>query len=202
MEFGPRALGGRSILADPRRPDVQRTINERIKRRESFRPFAPAILEERTGDYFDETWPSPFMMLVYGTRPKGRDDIQATDHVDHTGRLQTVSRATSPRYYKLISSFEKLTAADVRTGDIARMLQNAYVSPVLTAHPTEVQRKSILDAERAIAELVAQRDQALSPRERAENEALLRGRITQLWQTRMLRYTKLTVADEIDNALS
>ena len=107
-----------------------------------------------------------------------------------------------PHEGSLDASFEKLTAADVRTGDIARMLQNAYVSPVLTAHPTEVQRKSILDAERAIAELVAQRDQALSPRERAENEALLRGRITQLWQTRMLRYTKLTVADEIDNALS
>jgi phosphoenolpyruvate carboxylase len=102
----------------------------------------------------------------------------------------------------LEASFEKLFEADVRAGDIARMLQHAYVSPVLTAHPTEVQRKSILDAERAIAELVAARDQPLSARELEENEALLRGRITQLWQTRMLRYTKLTVADEIDNALS
>ncbi len=107
-----------------------------------------------------------------------------------------------PHEGSLDASFEKLTAADVRTGDIARMLQNAYVSPVLTAHPTEVQRKSILDAERAIAELVAQRDHLSTSRELAENEALLRGRITQLWQTRMLRYTKLTVADEIDNALS
>nr|WP_028999393.1 phosphoenolpyruvate carboxylase [Azohydromonas australica] len=107
-----------------------------------------------------------------------------------------------PHEGSLDASFEKLTAADVRTGDIARMLQNAYVSPVLTAHPTEVQRKSILDAERAIAELVAQRDHLNTSRELAENEALLRGRITQLWQTRMLRYTKLTVADEIDNALS
>jgi phosphoenolpyruvate carboxylase len=102
----------------------------------------------------------------------------------------------------LAASFEKLAAADVRAEDVARMLGRAYVSPVLTAHPTEVQRKSILDAERAIAELVVQRDQPLSAREREDNEALLRGRITQLWQTRMLRYTKLTVADEIDNALS
>ncbi len=98
--------------------------------------------------------------------------------------------------------FERLHQADIRAADVAQMLGQAYISPVLTAHPTEVQRKSILDAERAIAELVSARDAQHSERERRDNDALLRGRITQLWQTRMLRYTKLTVADEIENALS
>ncbi|MBL8351147.1 MAG: phosphoenolpyruvate carboxylase [Burkholderiaceae bacterium] len=99
-------------------------------------------------------------------------------------------------------SFERLHRADVRSADVAATLAQAYISPVLTAHPTEVQRKSILDAERAIAELIGQRDDLRSERERRDNEALMRARITQLWQTRMLRYTKLTVADEIENALS
>ncbi len=99
-------------------------------------------------------------------------------------------------------SFERLHQADVRSADVARMLAQAYIAPVLTAHPTEVQRKSILDAERAVAELIGERDDLHTDRERRANEALVRGRITQLWQTRMLRYTKLTVADEIENALS
>ena len=99
-------------------------------------------------------------------------------------------------------SFERLHQADIRSADVAAMLAQAYISPVLTAHPTEVQRKSILDAERAIAELISGRDDLHSERERRDNEAGVRGRITQLWQTRMLRYTKLTVADEIENALS
>ncbi|MFT3801788.1 MAG: phosphoenolpyruvate carboxylase [Burkholderiaceae bacterium] len=102
----------------------------------------------------------------------------------------------------LARSFERLTEARVRPGDVTRMLAGAYVSPVLTAHPTEVQRRSILDAERAIAGLLAQRESLASDVERADNEALLRSRVTQLWQTRMLRFTKLTVADEIENALS
>lgn len=102
----------------------------------------------------------------------------------------------------LALAFERLAQADIRASEIARMLQHAYISPVLTAHPTEVQRKSILDAERAIAELVEQRDRLHTERERAENEALIRARVTQLWQTRMLRTAKLTVADEIENALS
>ena len=91
---------------------------------------------------------------------------------------------------------------DCRADDIARTLDHAHISPVLTAHPTEVQRKSILDAERAIAELVGQRDSLHTEREKRDNENLIRARITQLWQTRMLRYSKLTVADEIENALS
>jgi len=102
----------------------------------------------------------------------------------------------------LALAFERLHRADHRAADIARTLQAAYISPVLTAHPTEVQRKSILDAERAIAELIEARDSLRDEAERADNEALIRARITQLWQTRMLRHTKLTVADEIENALS
>ena len=102
----------------------------------------------------------------------------------------------------LALTFERLHRADVRTADVAASLAQAYISPVLTAHPTEVQRKSILDAERAIAELIGARDDLRTERELRANEALMRARITQLWQTRMLRYTKLTVADEIENALS
>ncbi len=102
----------------------------------------------------------------------------------------------------LAVAFERLQDADFRADDIARTLQQAHVSPVLTAHPTEVQRKSILDGERAIAELIAEREHLLTDREREENDALLRARVTQLWQTRMLRTAKLTVDDEIENALS
>jgi phosphoenolpyruvate carboxylase len=102
----------------------------------------------------------------------------------------------------LAMSFERLANAGVRASQIVALLERAYISPVLTAHPTEVQRKSILDAERAIAELLAGRDELRSERDRSENEALLRARITQLWQTRMLRTAKLTVSDEIENALS
>ncbi len=102
----------------------------------------------------------------------------------------------------LEAALERLASKGVRAADVARTLRGAYVSPVLTAHPTEVQRKSILDAERAIAELIAQRDVLPTERERRANEQLLRARVTQLWQTRMLRYARLTVADEIENALS
>lgn len=113
MEWGPRALGARSIVAHPGRPDMKDILNARIKHREWFRPFAPSILEERVGDYFAHTHPSPYMMLVYPTRPERREDIQATDHIDHTGRLQTVSKRDAPLYYKLIESFERLTGIPV-----------------------------------------------------------------------------------------
>src|SRR5438105_6508486 len=102
----------------------------------------------------------------------------------------------------LAMSLERLADAGIRADDIARTLAHAYISPVLTAHPTEVQRKSILDAERTIAELVEQREAAHTARELAEINALIRARVTQIWQTRMLRTAKLTVADEIENALS
>ncbi len=102
----------------------------------------------------------------------------------------------------LAVAFERLQRADHRAADIAQVLAGAYIAPVLTAHPTEVQRKSILDAERAIAALIGERDELATPAQRADNEALIRARVTQLWQTRMLRTAKLTVADEIENALS
>lgn len=102
----------------------------------------------------------------------------------------------------LAAAFERLHRADHRAADIARTLEGAWVSPVLTAHPTEVQRKSILDAERAIAELIAERDELAGDERRRDNEALIRARVTQLWQTRMIRASKLTVADEVENALS
>ncbi|MBP7666153.1 MAG: phosphoenolpyruvate carboxylase [Burkholderiaceae bacterium] len=120
----------------------------------------------------------------------------------HVRRRQHHERQGHQQDGSLALSFERLHKADVRSADVAQMLTQAYISPVLTAHPTEVQRKSILDAERAIAELIGVRDELPTDRERAANEALMRARITQLWQTRMLRYTKLTVADEIENALS
>jgi phosphoenolpyruvate carboxylase len=122
-----------------------------------------------------------------------RHHVRRRNHHSAQGHLQEGS---------LAMSFERLHRADIRSADVAQMLQQAYISPVLTAHPTEVQRKSILDAERAVAELVGQRDELHGDADRADNEALLRARVTQLWQTRMLRYTKLTVADEIENALS
>ncbi len=102
----------------------------------------------------------------------------------------------------LALSFQRLHKADIRDTQIAATLARAYIAPVLTAHPTEVQRKSILDAERAVAWLIGQREALHTPRELAENEQALRGRITQLWQTRMLRNTRLSVGDEIENALS
>jgi len=120
----------------------------------------------------------------------------------HVRRREAHERAGDLQEGSLALALERLHRADHRAADIAQVLHGAYISPVLTAHPTEVQRKSILDAERAIAELVAARDEPLTPHVRADNEALLRARVTQLWQTRMLRTAKLTVADEIENALS
>ena len=120
----------------------------------------------------------------------------------HLRRRAAHERAGDMQEGSLALAFERLHRADHRAADIAAVLDRAYISPVLTAHPTEVQRKSILDAERALAALIQARDGLFTDDARAENEALMRARITQLWQTRMLRSTKLTVADEIDNALS
>lgn len=112
-EWGPRALGNRSILADPRRAEMKDILNSRIKRRESFRPFAPSILEERVGDYFEESYPDPFMIKVYPIRPAKRGEIPAVTHVDGTGRLQTVSATQNPRYWALIRAFDRLTGVPV-----------------------------------------------------------------------------------------
>jgi carbamoyltransferase len=113
MEFGPRALGNRSIVADPRRAEMKDVLNARIKHREPFRPFAPSILAEATGDGFEQNDPSPFMVLVYKTRPERRAEIPAVNHVDDTGRLQTVEKRVNPRYHRLISEFARLTRVPV-----------------------------------------------------------------------------------------
>jgi carbamoyltransferase len=112
-EWGPRALGNRSIVADPRRPEMKEILNRRIKHREIFRPFAPSILAESTGEWFEKSQPSPFMTLAYSVRPEKRDKIPAPTHVDGTGRLQTVTREANPRYWSLIKTFEQLTGVPV-----------------------------------------------------------------------------------------
>ena len=112
-EWGPRALGNRSIVVDPRRAEMKDVLNARIKRREPFRPFAPSILEERVGEYFEESYPDPFMIKVYPIRPGKRPEIPAVTHVDGTGRLQTVSRKQNPRYWSLIKAFEERTGVPV-----------------------------------------------------------------------------------------
>ncbi len=127
MEFGPRALGNRSILADPRNPKMQKRINEKIKFRESFRPFAPCVLEEDVHDYFDLEIPSPYMLLVRQVKSERcknevnesttlmerlsqvRSDIPAVTHVDYSARVQTVSKATNPKFWRLLKAFKEKT---------------------------------------------------------------------------------------------
>ncbi len=113
MEWGPRALGNRSILADPRRTEMREILNVKIKRRENFRPFAPSILEESVSEYFEQSFPSPFMLMAYRVRPEKRAVIPATTHVDGTGRLQTVNEGQNRRYYRLIREFARQTGVPV-----------------------------------------------------------------------------------------
>ena len=133
MEFGPRALGSRSILGDPRSPEMQRKMNLKIKYRESFRPFAPTVLEERVSEYFELDRPSPYMLIVAPVKEERqipmsdeqralwgidqlnvpRSDTPAVTHVDYSARVQTVSRETNPRYYDLLKAFEDLTGCGV-----------------------------------------------------------------------------------------
>ncbi len=132
MEFGPRALGGRSIIGDARSPKMQAIMNLKIKYRESFRPFAPSCLEEKVSDYFELDRPSPYMLLVAQVRKERciglagseklsarerinqiRSDIPAITHVDYSARVQTVNRATSPRYYDILKAFDNLTGYGV-----------------------------------------------------------------------------------------
>lgn len=113
MEFGARALGSRSLLADPRRVDMRELINLKIKFREKFRPFAPSILEEYVGQYFEIDAPAPFMEKVFKIRPDRRSEIPAVTHVDGTGRLQSVSHATNPLYWDLIEAFRKRTGVPI-----------------------------------------------------------------------------------------
>ncbi len=109
MEWGPRALGNRSIVCDPRRADMKDILNLKIKRRESFRPFAPSILREKVSEWFEEDDDVPFMMKVFQIEKDKRDKIPAVTHVNGSGRLQTVYKATNPRYHLLISKFNDLT---------------------------------------------------------------------------------------------
>jgi carbamoyltransferase len=130
MEFGPRALGNRSILGDPRDPAMQRRMNLAIKKRESFRPFAPAVLEEKVSDYFDLDRPSPYMLLVAEVSESKRNkDVTSADglarldqprsvipaitHVDDSARVQTVNARSNPRFHALISAFNELTGTPV-----------------------------------------------------------------------------------------
>jgi len=109
MEWGPRALGNRSIVCDPRRTDMKEILNLKIKRRESFRPFAPSILRESVSEWFETDYDVPFMLQVYQIKKDKRPVIPAVTHVNGSGRLQTVTKEQNPYYYRLIKSFEKIT---------------------------------------------------------------------------------------------
>ena len=108
MEFGPRALGSRSILADPTRADMKDLLNKCVKHREGFRPFAPSCLEEKADAYFEGCGRSPFMLFVFPVKPSMHGKVPAITHVDGTARVQTVSKKRAPRYHALITEFEKL----------------------------------------------------------------------------------------------
>jgi len=112
-ELGPRALGNRSIVVDPRKPDMKDILNARVKKREPFRPFAPSILEEKTSEWFEYGYPVPFMEKVYRIKDNKQKLIPAVCHNDGTGRLQTVSKKTNLRYYELIKQFENLTGVPI-----------------------------------------------------------------------------------------
>lgn len=109
IELGPRSLGNRSILANPSHPEMKDIVNRKVKFRDPWRPFAPSVLEEDCGEYFDSDHTSPYMILVYDVLPHWKDKLPAITHVDGTARVQTVSKKTNPRYYKLIEEFKKLT---------------------------------------------------------------------------------------------
>ena len=133
MEFGPRALGARSIIGDPRNSDMQSVMNLKIKYRESFRPFAPAVLAERIADYFEQSEESPYMLLVANIRQElrktvsteeeqrfgidklkvERSGLPAITHVDYSARIQTVHKDTNPRFHALLSAFDRLTGSGV-----------------------------------------------------------------------------------------
>jgi carbamoyltransferase len=112
MEFGPRALGARSILASPLDPAMQQRLND-IKDREDFRPVAPVVLEERASEWFVDGGVAPFMLFVFDVRPEKASRIPAVRHVDGTARVQTISRAQHPRYYDVIAAFERRTGVPV-----------------------------------------------------------------------------------------
>ena len=113
MEFGPRALGNRSILADARDPEMKNKVNDSIKFRENWRPFAPSVLVEKFAEYFEPDAPSPFMILTHTVKPEKRDIVPAITHADNSARIQTVDKSVNPRYWELINEFEKITGVAV-----------------------------------------------------------------------------------------
>jgi carbamoyltransferase len=110
MEYGPRALGNRSIIADPRSADMKDRINITIKYREEFRPFCPSVLFERQDDYFEDAFDAPFMVVTFPVKESARQKIPAVVHVDNTARIQSVHADTNPLYSRLISEFAKATS--------------------------------------------------------------------------------------------
>jgi carbamoyltransferase len=113
MEFGPRSLGNRSILANPMLPDMKLVLNARVKHREAFRPFAPSCPEERAADFFENRGPTPFMLEVCAVRSEARDKLPAITHVDGSARLQTVAARVNPRFHRLLTEFGRLTGVPV-----------------------------------------------------------------------------------------
>jgi phosphoenolpyruvate carboxylase len=171
----------------------QLSVAYRLKRDASAGRVLDRLLKNLSGDQTVSVIRAFSYFSHLANIAEDRHHVRRREHHEAQGHLQEGS---------LAMALERLFDAGLRASDITETLASAHISPVLTAHPTEVQRKSILDAERAIAALVAERDALKSAHDLADNEALLRARITQLWQTRMLRPVKLTVSDEIDNALS
>jgi phosphoenolpyruvate carboxylase len=165
----------------------------RLKRDEKAGKALDRLLKNLTGDQTVSVIRAFSYFSHLANLAEDRHHVRRREFHDKQGHVQDGS---------LAKTFERLRNAGLSGAQVTNCLRHAYISPVLTAHPTEVQRKSILDAERQIAELLTQRDQIVTPRDIASNESQLRARIMQLWQTRMLRYSKLTVSDEIDNALS
>jgi phosphoenolpyruvate carboxylase len=171
----------------------QLSVAYRLKRDASAGRVLDRLLKNLSGDQTVSVIRAFSYFSHLANIAEDRHHVRRREHHEAQGHQQEGS---------LAMALERLFNAGLRAGEIAQTLARAHISPVLTAHPTEVQRKSILDAERAIAELVAERDSLKAAHDLADNEALLRARTTQLWQTRMLRPVKLTVADEIENALS
>jgi carbamoyltransferase len=113
MEWGPRALGNRSLLADPRREDIREVINAKVKLREPFRPFAPSVLQEHAAEYFDCTTPSPFMLFTVPVLASAKGLLPAVSHIDGTARVQTVDRESNPRYRALLEAFQRKTGVPI-----------------------------------------------------------------------------------------
>jgi carbamoyltransferase len=154
MEFGPRALGQRSIVSDPRREDMKDILNARIKHREPFRPFAPSVLSDKVGDWFEQKYPSPFMVLVYKTRKERREQIPAVNHVDDTGRVQSVEPDALPRYHALIREFERITGVPILLNTSFNENEPIVMTPT---HAIETFQKTRMDM-LVLGNLVVRRD--------------------------------------------